>query len=223
MATDPKTAKVELATVEPYLPGTYEKYSNNWGYVNDDSNYAHETKCTQAFSHYTFERTKGQIMAADMQGVGLILTDPCILTASGDMFTKLRGNVGFDGMIMFFISHSCNSICMRLGLKSKASDMQEGRFNYRSDWIFNSTSSQAICSNKLCNQLISNASTKINSSGVQAEHHYLWCSKCTLELTKQKEKDMICVHDGCGKKFKYSPFFCEAQMQYPPKTCLEHQ
>jgi elongation factor 2 kinase len=51
--------------------GDYRKHNNNFGYVSDD-----ERNTPQAFSHFTFEISKRNLLVVDIQGVGDFYTDP---------------------------------------------------------------------------------------------------------------------------------------------------
>lgn len=95
--------------LEPWIPGKYEKYTSNAGHIAKDSDVA------QAYSHYTWEFTNGEIMVVDIQGVGNTLTDPQIHSLDTDRFG--RGNLSCKGMDAFFMNHVCNDICRTLKLK----------------------------------------------------------------------------------------------------------
>jgi elongation factor 2 kinase len=69
----------------------------------------------QAFSHFTYEVTRGYKICVDIQGVGDLYTDPQIHTLDGMSYGE--GNLGLRGMALFFRSHECNSLCERLKLK----------------------------------------------------------------------------------------------------------
>eukprot|EP00667_Euglena_gracilis_P009117 EG_transcript_9254 len=95
--------------VETFLPGKYVKYNNNWGYVDKDAR-----NTPQAFSHFSYQYTKGRMMVVDIQGVGDRYTDPQIHTVDGCGFGG--GNCGAEGMAKFLETHWCNSICLYMGL-----------------------------------------------------------------------------------------------------------
>ena len=89
--------------------GRYEKFTSNAGYISKDSDLA------QAFTHFTWEFTAGDIMVADIQGGGNTLTDPQIHSQDTDRFG--RGNLATKGMDAFFLNHTCNDICHTLKLR----------------------------------------------------------------------------------------------------------
>lgn len=98
----------KLMAIEPFIPGKYAKYTSNAGHIGPDSNLA------QAFSHYTWQKSEGDLMVVDLQGVKKTLTDPQIHSQE-DRFG--RGNFGSKGMDAFFATHTCNDICKLLNLQ----------------------------------------------------------------------------------------------------------
>ena len=99
-----------LCGVERYIDGVYQKHNNNYGCVSED-----ERNTPQAFSHFTYEASKHQLLAVDIQGVGDLYTDPQIHTLNGRDFGK--GNLGRQGFQKFLASHRCNDICRYLKLQ----------------------------------------------------------------------------------------------------------
>jgi len=104
---------------EPYLAGEFLKYNSNFGWVTEATSTA-ATAC-QALSHFSWQKTKTQVLLVDLQGVGSVLTDPAAHTAfpSADVGTDL----GSEGMRRFFESHHCNHLCEMLEL-SKHPDQE---------------------------------------------------------------------------------------------------
>lgn len=98
-----------LLAVEPYLGGKFSKHSNNYGFVAYD-----DRNTPQAFSHFTYCHSGGKLLICDIQGVDDKYTDPQIHSRDGKGFGK--GNLGYEGMLKFFHSHRCNSICKFLNL-----------------------------------------------------------------------------------------------------------
>eukprot|EP00438_Fugacium_kawagutii_P004900 Skav229213 [mRNA] locus=scaffold2439:90996:93075:+ [translate_table: standard] len=94
--------------LEPWIPGKYEKFTSNAGHIAKDSDLA------QAYSHFTWQATAGEIMVVDIQGVENTLTDPQIHSLD-DRFG--RGNLSSKGMDAFFLHHRCNGICSTLKLE----------------------------------------------------------------------------------------------------------
>lgn len=102
---------------ERYLPGVFMKYNSNNGYVSEGSIRHHEV--IQAFLHFTFVRSGGTLLVADLQGVAreaeALLTDPQVLTLAGGTFGP--GDIGARGMRACLAAHRCGLMCKRLGLK----------------------------------------------------------------------------------------------------------
>lgn len=98
-----------LLAVEPWMEGNFSKYSNNYGFVSYD-----DRNTPQAFSHFTYCHSGGKLLICDIQGVGDKYTDPQIHSRDDRGFGK--GNLGHEGMLKFFQTHRCNSICTYLNL-----------------------------------------------------------------------------------------------------------
>jgi Alpha-kinase family len=73
-----------------------------------------DQQIAQAFSHFTYERSKGHILVCDIQGVGGQYTDPQIHTLDISKFGS--GNLGYTGIRAFLLRHQCNAACRRIGL-----------------------------------------------------------------------------------------------------------
>eukprot|EP00667_Euglena_gracilis_P010026 EG_transcript_10197 len=123
-----------ILAVEPFLYGKYVKHSNNFGFVSEE-----DRNTPQAFSHFSYCKSKGDLLICDIQGVQDKYTDPQIHSKDGKGFGK--GNMGVEGMLKFFQTHRCNSICRALNLpphQPKLVDygtvgydqLQAGRFMY---------------------------------------------------------------------------------------------
>mmetsp|Transcript_102514 Transcript_102514/g.187322 ORF Transcript_102514/g.187322 Transcript_102514/m.187322 type:complete len:894 (+) Transcript_102514:139-2820(+) len=114
---------------ERHIHGVFTKYNNNKGFVQHGSE---ESLLAQAFSHFSFELTQGDMMVVDIQGVCirrskkkdvrhgkwpffLLLSDPQVLSSHKNFGA---GDLGVDGMRSFFRTHRCNSICCALGLEA---------------------------------------------------------------------------------------------------------
>eukprot|EP00405_Crypthecodinium_cohnii_P016089 CAMPEP_0206445862 /NCGR_PEP_ID=MMETSP0324_2-20121206/15780_1 /ASSEMBLY_ACC=CAM_ASM_000836 /TAXON_ID=2866 /ORGANISM="Crypthecodinium cohnii, Strain Seligo" /LENGTH=788 /DNA_ID=CAMNT_0053914197 /DNA_START=107 /DNA_END=2473 /DNA_ORIENTATION=+ len=112
----------EAFAAERYLPGVFLKYNSNNGFVNDNG-LLHQS-VVQAFLHFSFVESRGNLLVADLQGVAregeVLLTDPQVLTASAsacDAATFGPGDVGLRGMHNCLASHRCGMACKLLGLK----------------------------------------------------------------------------------------------------------
>ena len=107
---------------EQYMEGTYLKYNTNCGWVNPEvSHYSH---AAQAFSHYTWVKSGKQLIVCDLQGVTksnkIFLTDPAIHCKEYMQLQPKNGgnNLGPPGIKIFFASHKCNNICIKMKLQS---------------------------------------------------------------------------------------------------------
>ncbi|XP_069891859.1 transient receptor potential cation channel subfamily M member 6 isoform X3 [Dipodomys merriami] len=118
-------------TIEKYMTGAFQKYNNNNGDEIVPSNTLEELML--AFSHWTYEYTRGELLVLDLQGVGENLTDPSVIKP-GDK--QSRGmvfgpaNLGEDAIRNFIAKHRCNSCCRKLKLPDlKRNDYSPGRIN----------------------------------------------------------------------------------------------
>lgn len=93
---------------EPVLQGQYLKHNNNDGAV------ASRRLVPQAFSHFTYESSRRDLLVCDIQGVGDYYTDPQIVTRDGKGHGL--GNTGGEGIRKFLSTHVCNDVCRVLML-----------------------------------------------------------------------------------------------------------
>jgi len=115
---------------ENLIEGQYEKYNNNAGWMNNSL--TESSFIAQAFSHFSWQITKGYLMIVDLQGVTGILTDPQIHCLDYKRFGK--GNLGYEGILKFFATHHCNAYCTQLGLvHPKSAGNLPNDFNFFND------------------------------------------------------------------------------------------
>mmetsp|Transcript_49798 Transcript_49798/g.97642 ORF Transcript_49798/g.97642 Transcript_49798/m.97642 type:complete len:398 (+) Transcript_49798:145-1338(+) len=114
---------------ERLIQGEFRKHNNNVGavctYPGDHSKESKmDVKIAQAFSHFTYSNSNGQILICDIQGVEGMYTDPQIHTSNGKGFGG--GNLGSTGIRAFLLRHQCNDICQSVGLATiKPSELGE--------------------------------------------------------------------------------------------------
>lgn len=103
--------------IEECITGEFRKFNNNNGEEINPTNLLEETML--AFSHWTYEYTRGELLVLDLQGVGEILTDPSVIKSgekgSYDMIFG-PANLGDDAIRNFRAKHNCNSCCRKLKL-----------------------------------------------------------------------------------------------------------
>ncbi|KFP82107.1 Transient receptor potential cation channel subfamily M member 7, partial [Apaloderma vittatum] len=101
--------------VEECMTGEFRKYNNNNGDEIIPTNMLEEVML--AFSHWTYEYTRGELLVLDLQGVGESLTDPSVIKAgekrSYDMVFG-PANLGEDAIKNFRAKHHCNSWKLKL-------------------------------------------------------------------------------------------------------------
>lgn len=103
-----------VETLLPEYKDGFMKWSNNTGRVCQ-KNYS---AILDAFSHWTYDITKGFLLVVDLQGVELkdsyVLTDPSI----NCMEQRFGGtNIGEVGTELFFSMHECGELCKQMELK----------------------------------------------------------------------------------------------------------
>ncbi|KAM4749478.1 transient receptor potential cation channel subfamily M member 7 [Rhinophrynus dorsalis] len=127
--------------IEECMTGEFRKYNNNNGDESIPSNMLEETML--AFSHWTFEYTRGELLVLDLQGVGENLTDPSVIKSgekrSSDMVFG-PANLGDDAIKNFRAKHHCNSCCRKLKLPDlKRNDYTPDKVIFSQDEITESS------------------------------------------------------------------------------------
>ncbi|KAK0654343.1 hypothetical protein QBC41DRAFT_386492, partial [Cercophora samala] len=219
--SDAGEGDAQCMSLEPLIKGEYTKYNSNNGWVNKGKPDHPIFQAAQAFSHFTFERSRGNFMVTDLQGVGRVLTDPALQTLDRGYLPLSGGNLSIDGFYWFFSTHECNSVCSQLGLLSTRDMFVTGDWQFREDWPtrHEATNMLVCCSNKLCSRIVrtSQAGTSDDFPG------YRWCRECWGELEATKAM-MICTAPGTrSHQFEYSRFFYESQGQPLPRLCPKHR
>nr|XP_012615260.1 transient receptor potential cation channel subfamily M member 6 isoform X4 [Microcebus murinus] len=118
-------------TIEKYMTGEFRKYNNNNGDEITPSTTLEELML--AFSHWTYEYTRGELLVLDLQGVGENLTDPSVIKPEDKQSRGMvfgPANLGEDAIRNFIAKHRCNSCCRKLKLPDlKRNDYSPGRIN----------------------------------------------------------------------------------------------
>lgn len=203
-------------SLEPYLRGSYVKYNSNNSYVNNDIPTDRYNQAAQAFSHFTFERSRGRFLVCDLQGVRERLTDPAIHTLDPERFKLMDGNLGIDGFKFFFSTHECNTICAKLELQSNRSMIISGNYEFRTTWP--RMDKTVCCSNKLCGKIV--RTTRAKTSEEYPGH--FWCSSCWRQLESFRTTRM-CHAPGPDHEFDVSTFYYESQGRRTPRKCPKHR
>ncbi|XP_053156463.1 transient receptor potential cation channel subfamily M member 6 [Hemicordylus capensis] len=118
-------------TIEKYMTGEFRKYNNNNGDEITPSNLLEEIML--AFSHWTYEYSRGELLVLDLQGVGESLTDPSVIKPEDKQSRGMAfgpANLGEEAIKHFISKHRCNSCCRKLRLPDlKRNDYTPGRQN----------------------------------------------------------------------------------------------
>ncbi|XP_006145577.1 transient receptor potential cation channel subfamily M member 6, partial [Tupaia chinensis] len=116
-------------TIEKYMTGEFRKYNNNNGDEIIPSNTLEELML--AFSHWTYEYTRGELLVLDLQGVGENLTDPSVIKPEDKQSRGMvfgPANLGEEAIRNFIAKHRCNSCCRKLKLLDlKRNDYSPGK------------------------------------------------------------------------------------------------
>uniref|UniRef100_A0A3Q4HM51 non-specific serine/threonine protein kinase n=1 Tax=Neolamprologus brichardi TaxID=32507 RepID=A0A3Q4HM51_NEOBR len=109
-------------TIERNMSGDFMKYNNNTG--EEITPCCSLEEMLLAFSHWTYEYSRRELLVLDIQGVGEELTDPTVIMAEDQSVSRgemLFGpdNLGDAGINGFLQKHSCSAWCHRLGLKGQ--------------------------------------------------------------------------------------------------------
>ncbi|KAM6965339.1 transient receptor potential cation channel subfamily M member 6 [Aplochiton taeniatus] len=116
-------------TIERNMAGDFRKYNNKTG--EEIAPCCGLEEMLLAFSHWTYEYTRTELLVLDIQGVGEVLTDPSVIRAEDKGSSSSSGgvsdggggemvfgpaNLGDPAIRSFQLKHTCNSCCHRLGL-----------------------------------------------------------------------------------------------------------
>ncbi|KAJ0068044.1 hypothetical protein NL108_015095, partial [Boleophthalmus pectinirostris] len=106
-------------TIERNLPGVFRKFNNNTGEEIMPRCFLEEFLL--AFSHWTYEYSRREMLVLDIQGVGEELTDPTVIMADNhssgrDEMLFGADNLGQTAISGFLHKHSCNTYCRTLRL-----------------------------------------------------------------------------------------------------------
>eukprot|EP00443_Scrippsiella_acuminata_P125478 CAMPEP_0115605546 /NCGR_PEP_ID=MMETSP0272-20121206/17519_1 /TAXON_ID=71861 /ORGANISM="Scrippsiella trochoidea, Strain CCMP3099" /LENGTH=662 /DNA_ID=CAMNT_0003041143 /DNA_START=65 /DNA_END=2053 /DNA_ORIENTATION=+ len=225
---------LRLSLTEPFIPGNYEKYTSNGSYIGDN------TEVVQAFTHFTWHFSQGQLMVVDIQGANLsVLTDPQIHSSFSEEDHFGCGDLGRAGMDAFFLEHRCNQICHHLHLEP--SPMQKAQCQTPAvqhdsapqdkggESPASSVSSvrterssvptrSFLCGGR-CGSMVDLTGRELLRA--KAEHGDVFCAAC-LQHIEDSSCIMQCASPGCKQHVRYSYFaLCIAGKEPPPLLCAE--
>ncbi|KAK1827401.1 hypothetical protein QBC39DRAFT_267105 [Podospora conica] len=217
----------QCMSLEPFMSGEYVKYNSNSGFVNNEKKDCPINMAAQAFSHFTFERSKGRFLVCDVQGVGYTMTDPAVHTADPERFKLADTNLGEAGFKLFFTTHRCNDLCKLLRLPSDMNSMIlvankeympfiSGRPGGKKD-----ARVVGCCANKMCRRILR---AKEAHSMKEGEWKGLqWCGSCWEQLEKGQKWSVKCEGGDTEHTFEVSSFFNVARGEGPARVCRAHR
>uniref|UniRef100_A0AAY5EAY3 non-specific serine/threonine protein kinase n=1 Tax=Electrophorus electricus TaxID=8005 RepID=A0AAY5EAY3_ELEEL len=106
--------------IEECITGEFRKFNNNNGDEIVPTNLLEETML--AFSHWTYEFTRGELLVLDLQGAAISLVDWVLYSLNAlnsfRSYDMVFGpaNLGDDAIRNFRTKHHCNSCCRKLKL-----------------------------------------------------------------------------------------------------------
>ncbi|KAG1709475.1 hypothetical protein DVH05_020130 [Phytophthora capsici] len=210
---DPKKAGLNSPmatfTAEPYIEGKYEKYNNNKGWIREDGLDFSET--AQAFSHFTWQKTFGELMVVDLQGVGGIFTDPQIHSKSGKFG---YGNLVEVGMTAFFATHECNSVCSALGLKTLQAKAKTKDEDKKAVALEEASNKLMTCSCPLCGVIT--MVSRWNFVAAYREGREFYCELCSAKCMRKIRTKC----QSCKQKCEYSPYWRSMKGMDDAVTCV---
>lgn len=215
LATCIRSETGEYLSIEPFIEGNFVEYNNNRGFVNSNCAELYN-QAAQGFSHFTFERSRGQFLVSNLHGVHGLLTNPSIHTRDSRRF-QLRGtNLGEDGFKFFFSTHKCNDVCHMLQLKNRAKNIILGTCEFSRRWP---PFPGACCSNMLCRKAM-HGGLALESDGFPG---YQWCKGCLKQLSLSVVMSVCQEPGGFYHEYEVSRFFYESQGQKLPQKCPRHR
>jgi hypothetical protein len=194
-------------TAEPYIGAEYQKYNSNTGWKCAADVPLADT--AQAFSHFTWQATKGKHLVVDLQGVDSVFTDPQIHSVEATRFGV--GNLSTEGIVTFFSTHECNSVCRALSLGSFGSSLEEEEAPEAKRVLAKDKS--MTCSCPLCGAFLTVLRSEFLIEHEQSREIY--CKGCTLKFSKGERRPCR----TCKNPMRVKPYWFDMKGVDLPSVC----
>lgn len=160
---------------------------------------------SQCFSHFSWQLSRGFLIIVDLQGVTGILTDPQIHCYDYKRFGK--GNLGYEGILQFFLTHQCNHYCEKLQLvhPKKVSALPPHFHFFNEEMLYKDFQMEMKEVQTLCD--LCKKAFNVNSNSIYMAHknsQELYCQACTVQK-KSTMKSGICI--DCHSNFWSSTYW----------------
>ena len=114
-----KIGNREYVTIEERMDGFLEKMLNNDGYCNTLDELTDIQLKAHCLAHFTLFKSEEKLLLTDIQGFGMVLTDPEIASSEFSIDEKALfcvGNICRKAIKLFGMIHECNKYCKLAGL-----------------------------------------------------------------------------------------------------------
>ena len=220
---------------EEYKSVKYIKYYYNIGF--NQNNTIEQCKICETFTHFSFQFSKGNLIINNLLSFAGLIKDCTIHCMNKEKFNnnlnkenkennnennnENNKNLGYKGILNFFLNHNCNEYCKLLrllhpkDLKIKSENFEN--YIYYIDNIREPMKNKEDKILKLCDICNKEFSIKlINEFEIKKKYEDFLCEQCDFKI-KESYKSEECKK--CKKTFQESEFLYKIKKIPFPKKC----